>query len=147
MQQLLGERVGAMDGAILKELFMQRLPTNVMMVLASASERTPLKELATMADKILEVAMASIATVSAPSRATSELEQLRTENTSLQEQISPCRKQQGLDGVDRAVKTEANPVLLHKQSAGITADSVTKLGSGLCCVRKRETGRPANNGD
>ena len=88
MQQLLGERAGAMDGAILKELLMQCLPTNVRMVLASASERSPLEELATMADKILEVAMPSIAMVSAPSWAMSELEQLWAENTSLREQIS-----------------------------------------------------------
>ena len=88
MQQLLGERAGAMDGAILKELFMQRLPTNVRMVLASASERAPLEELATMADKIIEVATPTIATVSTTSRATSEVEQLRAENASLREQVS-----------------------------------------------------------
>ena len=76
-----------MDGAIFKELFMQRLPTNVRMVLASMSERAQLEELATMADKILEVAMPSIAMVSAPKRATSELKQLREQNTSLREQI------------------------------------------------------------
>ena len=66
-----------MDGAILKDLFMQCLPTNVRMLLASASKRAPTEKIATIADKILEVAMLSIATVSAPSRATSELEQLR----------------------------------------------------------------------
>ena len=95
MQQLLGERAGALDGAILKELFMQRLPTNVRMVLASASERAPLEELAAMADKILEVATPSIATVSAPSRATSELEQLQAENTSLRERDSALQGKTG----------------------------------------------------
>ena len=46
-----------------------------------------MEELATMANKILEVATPFIATVFAPSRATSELEQLAAENASLQEQV------------------------------------------------------------
>ena len=100
-----------------------------------------------MEDKILEVAMPFIATVSAPSRATSELEQLQAENASLREHISALRQQQGIDSVNRTVETEANPVLPHKQSAGITIDSVTKLASTLCRVRKWETGRLANSGD
>ena len=43
------------DNGILKELFLQRLPANVRMVLASADYRD-LAKLADMADKIVEVA-------------------------------------------------------------------------------------------
>ena len=44
MQQLLAEKAVTTDGSLIKELFMQQLPTNVRMVLAAASEKTPLEE-------------------------------------------------------------------------------------------------------
>lgn len=56
MQQLLGDRPGVTDGSFLKELFLQRLPHNVRMVLASTPDTTSLDKLAELADKILEVA-------------------------------------------------------------------------------------------
>ena len=57
MQQLLGDHLGpaADNNSFLKELFLQRLPPNVRMVLASADEKTDLAKLADMADKIIEV--------------------------------------------------------------------------------------------
>ena len=56
MQQLLGDHLGpTTDNAFLKELFLQRLPSNVRMVLASV-DTTDLAKLADMADKIVEVA-------------------------------------------------------------------------------------------
>lgn len=58
MQQLLGDHLGADadTNAFLKELFLQRLPANVRMVIASADVTTDLSKLADMADKVLEVA-------------------------------------------------------------------------------------------
>ncbi|XP_077559151.1 uncharacterized protein LOC144174362 [Haemaphysalis longicornis] len=55
MTQLLGSRAQAMDGALLRELFLQRLPANVQMVLATASSMD-LPSLASLADKVMEVA-------------------------------------------------------------------------------------------
>ena len=95
MHQLLGEKMQTTDGSIIKELFMQRLPTNVRMVLAAASERTPLEELAALADKIMEVASPSIATMATPTQATSEVDRLRAENASLQKQISALQAATG----------------------------------------------------
>jgi len=59
MQQLLRDHLGAApdNNAFLKELFLQRLPVNVRMVLASADATTDLTKLVDMADKIFEVAM------------------------------------------------------------------------------------------
>ncbi len=54
MQQLLGDRPGV-DSTFLKELFLQRLPQSVRMVLVSTPEGTTLSALANMADKIIEV--------------------------------------------------------------------------------------------
>ncbi len=86
MQQLLGDRPGVTDGSFLKELFLQRLPPNVRMVLASTS----LDKLAEMADKIIEVAVPSVSAVSAstPAAPTSEIEQLRAEVTRLEKMVS-----------------------------------------------------------
>ena len=40
---------------ILKQLFVNRLPANVQMILASIGENTPVEELAELADRIMEV--------------------------------------------------------------------------------------------
>ena len=47
-----------------------------MVVLAATSEKTPLEELATLTDKIMQVATPSIAIVAVPSQAMSEVGQL-----------------------------------------------------------------------
>ena len=64
LQQLAGDTPGA-DGAFLCELFLQRLPANVRMVLASTRGDTPIDEIAQLADKIIEVAVPQISSVSA----------------------------------------------------------------------------------
>lgn len=95
MQQLLGDRPGVTDGSFLQELFLQRLPHNVRMVLASTPDSTSLDKLADMADKIMEVATPSVATTSTPTVAASstplastpEVEQLRKELTRLEKLI------------------------------------------------------------
>ncbi|XP_037515832.1 uncharacterized protein LOC119393080 [Rhipicephalus sanguineus] len=67
MMQLLGSRAHAMDSAVLRELFLQRLPSNVQMVLATAST-IDLPSLAALADKVMEVATQhlQVAAVSTP---------------------------------------------------------------------------------
>ena len=86
MQQLLGDRPGIADGSFLRELFLQRLPANVRMVLASTPDTTSLEDLAELADKIVEVATPAIAAV-ATSSLTTEVEHLRKEVTRLQQQL------------------------------------------------------------
>lgn len=82
MQQLLGDKAGTVDSSFIRELFLQRLPSNVRMVLASTPDTANLEELAELADKIAEVAAPSISMVSTPQLA-QELERLRAEVTSL----------------------------------------------------------------
>ena len=62
LQQLAGDTLGA-DGAFLQELFLQCLPSNVRMVLASTRSDMPINELAQLADKITEVAILEVANV------------------------------------------------------------------------------------
>ena len=78
MQQLLGDHLPTPDNAFLKELFLQRLPANVRMVLASTDPSTELPQLAEMADKIIEVATPP-PTVAATSTSASEVQRLREE--------------------------------------------------------------------
>ena len=86
MQQLLGDHldVALDEHAFIKELFLQRLPANVRMVLATADATTDLQKLADMADKIMEVSTpSSVSAVSAPinddvQRLREEVERLAT---------------------------------------------------------------------
>ena len=85
LQQPVGDTPGT-DGAFLRELFLQRLPNNVRMVLASTRGETSIDELAQLADKIIEVAVPQVASVSTqPS--SSDIESLRAEIISLKEQL------------------------------------------------------------
>ena len=54
MKQLLGEN--KLEDRILRQLFLQRLPQNVHLILASSSDTVDLEQLAVIADKIIEVA-------------------------------------------------------------------------------------------
>jgi hypothetical protein len=64
MQQLLGDKLGPTgDNSFLRELFLQRLPANVRMVLASTDTATSLDKLADLADKVMEVATPTIAAI------------------------------------------------------------------------------------
>ena len=74
------------DGSFLRELFLQRLPANVRMVLASTPDNTSLEKLADLADKIMEVATPPIANV------TTTLPALATEVTQLREEVSRLEK-------------------------------------------------------
>ena len=85
MQQLLGDKAGSTDSSFVRELFLQCLPANVRMVLASTPETTSLEDLAQLADKIVEVTIPSVAAVHTIPNLNAEVEQLRTEVTRLQE--------------------------------------------------------------
>ena len=76
MQQLMGDK--RIDDSLVRELFLQRLPTNVRMVLASAGPTMGLNDLAQLADKIMEVAVPSVAALTTSPFA-AELDQLRAE--------------------------------------------------------------------
>ena len=78
MQQLLGGTApGLPDSSFIQELFLQRLPSSVRMVLASTRRDTSVEELAQIADKIMEVATPSVSTVTTtPPQLAAEMEQL-----------------------------------------------------------------------
>ena len=90
MQQLLGDELGTADDAnsFLRELFLQRLPANVRMVLASADGSMDLHKLADTADKVMEVAMPTVAALSDARPDASEIKQLRNEVARLADLVS-----------------------------------------------------------
>lgn len=90
MQQLLGDAVGPnLDNTFLRELFLQRFPNHIRIVLASLGDM-PLEALATLADKVMEVASPSVYSVNvAP--LTSEAGQLRLQVAQLQEMIAALK--------------------------------------------------------
>ena len=91
MQQLLGDKAASTDSSFLRGLFLQRMPGNIRMVLASTADSISLEELAALADKVMDVAAPSIAAVST-SQATTEVEQLRAEVTRLKEAVTSLTK-------------------------------------------------------
>jgi len=62
MHQLLGDRAG-LDETFLRELFLQRLPSDVRMVLAVSPNNVPLESLAELADRVTEVSTQRVAIV------------------------------------------------------------------------------------
>ncbi len=97
IQQLLGDRASTADSTLLRELFLQRLPGNVRMILAATS--CSLNELAELADKVMDAAAPSVSAFQAqppppPPQLTTEVDQLRTEVSRLQELVKSLAVQQ-----------------------------------------------------
>ena len=73
MEQLIGEQ--KLEKGIFKQLFLQRLPANVRLILASTSDSLALSELAELADKIIEVHVPTVGAVTAEASAASHSNQ------------------------------------------------------------------------
>ena len=86
MRQLLSER--KLEDGILKQLFLQRLPSNAQLILASSSDTVTLDQLAILADRILEVSVPAANAVSVPPPPTSELTGLREQIANLTLQVN-----------------------------------------------------------
>ena len=101
MRQLLGEQ--RIDEGIFKQLFLQRLPPNVQAILASSSDSVDLDQLATLADKIMEVNLPQVTAVTPPTPTptvaaaleptlTEQLAALSKQVASLQEQLNKSQQ-------------------------------------------------------
>ena len=87
MQQLLGDKAATADQSFLCQLFLQRLPPNVRMVLASTKDNEDLESLASFADKVVEVALPAVNTVKNTELST-EVEQLRSDIAGLKKLVT-----------------------------------------------------------
>lgn len=90
MQLLRGETTNNGDGALFRELFLQKLPSNVPLVVA-ASEQKDLPAVAELADRLMAItAPTSLASVRAQ-HAQDELQQMRDDISRLTETLSALR--------------------------------------------------------
>ena len=95
MQQLLGDKAADTDSSFIRELFLQRLPSNTRMVLASAGDDLPLDKLAALADKIYEVTATTPqtpSTFSPPVCKVTASDQLVTELSHLRDEVSHLKQ-------------------------------------------------------
>ena len=124
MQQLLGDKLGSTTdtNSFLHELFLQRLPASVRMVLASADPSTTIDKLAEMADKVMEVAAPTAPNVSAVSHVTAdhpELKQLREDVarlTELVQTLSIRSRPRRPRSISRSRHRSATPTPQHHDS-------------------------------
>ena len=94
MQQLLGDHGTEANLTFLRELFLQRLPPNVRMVLASTGDTMDLATLADMADKVIEVAAPSVSAISQPPPGfDSDLTQLRADVSRLTDLVASLTRE------------------------------------------------------
>ncbi|CAN7951393.1 unnamed protein product [Ixodes pacificus] len=175
MTQLLGERANNLDDAFLRELFLQRLPSNVQMVLATATT-LDLTGLAALADAVMEVTTPSVASVTvAPQQTTvlgtgsaansqppqANIEQLcqrleeivvaATRGRAPHPRESPRRRSTSRrargESTSRRTRGENTRSRALPGSATTTAASVPTPGIASAPVHGRETGRPTSRGD
>ena len=142
------------DGSFLQELFLQRLPYNVRMVLASSPDSTSLDKLAEMADKIMEVAAPSGTAASTPlvagvSTPSTEVEQLvtRLENSSSNSPVLARHLARHLVPPSAHLVALQRPTLRPTRSAGITTTLVHRPRSADLHAHGRQTSRPTTSGD
>ena len=110
MNQLLGNKASTTDSSFLQELFLQRLPAYVRMVLASTAKPASLEQLATLADKIMEaVASPSIFNVET-SQLSTELSELRAEVARLRQLVDSHHR----PSCTRSSRTHSSSPALHR---------------------------------
>ncbi|XP_071821767.1 uncharacterized protein [Apostichopus japonicus] len=101
MRQLLGD--SKLDDNFLRQLFLQRLPTNVQLILATTSETIDVEQLAVIADKIMEVtpsvhqvsAIVPTPTVNSVNAPSTEMAELREMVAALTLKVEALGRQQG----------------------------------------------------
>ena len=132
MQQLLGDAAGPNpDNKFLRELFLQRLPSHVRMVLASAGEMS-LEALAQLADKIAEVATPSISTLNL-SPLTAEVEQLRSEVARLQDMLASIQ----LASLHQRPPRQRSSSRPSSRSASPKPPATPEQADGLCWYHRK----------
>ena len=92
MNQLLGDKAATADWSFLWELLLQRLPSNVRIVLAAATkESDDLETIAALADKIGEVATPTVNAIET-TPLLAEVEQLRSQISELQSLVQSLQR-------------------------------------------------------
>ena len=89
IQQLLGNMAGTVDPTLLRELFLQRLPSNVRMVITPSAGALNLDQLAQLADRIVEASPTpTIAATNTTAQLTDQVSELTRRLEDLSTQMS-----------------------------------------------------------
>ena len=93
MRQLLGEH--KLEENILKQLFVQRLPANVQLILATASTALTNEQVADLADRIMDVPVPPVhaAQATSPSPSDSAVADLKADIAALTEQVRSLQRE------------------------------------------------------
>lgn len=130
MRQLLGEQVHHVENPILRELFLQRLPQGIRMVLASATDM-PLDRLAEMADRVAEYAAPTISTLVEPPPASTALQDLQLKIDQLTASVAALQPPSG----DARRPSGRNPPN-HRNSSRARTPSPPR-GQGTCWYHRK----------
>lgn len=90
MQLLRGETTNSVDGALFRELFLQKLPSSVRLVV-EASEKKDLPAVAELADRLVAITTPTSLAAVQEQRAQDELQQMRADISRLTETLSALR--------------------------------------------------------
>ena len=127
MHQLLGGQ--KIETGILRQLFLQRLPPNIRLILASTSDSTTVDDLAILADRLVETQVPTISQVLPSSEMQDlkeQLSQLTKQVSSLQVQLerqrSRSRPRSRGQPRNRGHAANSNPARVHPDS---TTSSIT----------------------
>ena len=144
MRQLLGDN--RLEDGIIRQFFLQRLPTNVQLILASTAVNVPLDELAILADRILEVApsqttIAAFSSSTSGSSAINELDALRTQVDTLTHQLTNLVNQLSVHPRSRSLSRSASPQQFHRRRYSSASSS---NGTQPFCWYHRKFGSQAH---
>ena len=140
MRQLLGEN--ELEADILKQLFVQRLPANVQLILATASTALTNEQLADLADRIMDVPMPAVQIVQSPPITQTLLADLKGELIRLSEQVRALQVQvrnqsrsrsRGRDPPGRLPK----PLTQRSAASSADAQSEGKAANNLCWYHEK----------
>ena len=87
MHQLLGNNSQLLDDSIFREMFLQRLPSSVQMVLAAADKGSSVQTLAELADKVMEVSQQNVPITAVHKGQDTELANIRQDIASLKQSM------------------------------------------------------------
>ena len=127
---LLGDTPTDSDGRLFRELFLQRLPSNVRVVLAFVDANRTLEEIAQLADKIVDIAPSTVSALTPSTAVGDAIDSLRSEVDRLTRLVSTLARERSPPQTSRP---RSSPSLRRVQRRSRTPPP----SAGLCWYHAR----------